>query len=47
MLICHKKKLFNKIIGGELTMIYNIEVLRNIYKDYANINQKVSLETKK
>ena len=28
-------------------MIYNIEALRNIYKDYSNINQKVSLETKK
>ena len=28
-------------------MIYNIESLRNIYKDYSNINQKVSLEPKK
>ena len=28
-------------------MVYNIEALRNIYKDYSNINQKVSLETKK
>jgi hypothetical protein len=39
--------LYNKIIGGELTMIYNIEALRNMYKEYSNINQKISLETKK
>jgi len=28
-------------------MIYNIEALRNMYKEYSNINQKISLETKK
>lgn len=28
-------------------MIYNVENLRNIYREYSNINQKISLETKK
>ena len=28
-------------------MIYNTDTLKNMYKDYSNINQKISLETKK
>ena len=28
-------------------MIYNIESLNNLYKDYSNVNQKISLEVKK
>ena len=39
--------LYNKINGGESTMIYSTNMLEIMYKDYSNINQKISLETKK
>lgn len=32
---------------GELTMIYDYEALKLKFKDYSNINQKISLEVKK
>ena len=42
-----QKILWNKINGGKLTMIYDLSALKNKYHDLSNINQKISLETKK
>ena len=38
--------LYNNINKGKLTMIYDLQSLKIRYKDYANINQKISLECK-
>ena len=38
--------LYNNINEGKLTMIYDLQSLKIRYKDYANINQKISLECK-
>lgn len=38
--------LYNNINKGKLTMIYDLQSLKIRYKNYANINQKISLECK-
>ena len=38
--------LYNNISKGKLTMIYDLQSLKIRYKNYANINQKISLECK-
>ena len=39
--------LFNNINKGKLTMIFDLQSLKIKFKDYENINQKISLECKK
>lgn len=39
--------LYNNIIHGKLTMIYDTASLRVLYGSYANLNQKISREVKK
>ena len=42
-----QKILYNNINGGELTMIYDNQSLKLKFISYSNINQKISLESKK